>query len=191
LLNGELSHRLKNTLSIVQAIAIQTLGTADHAMLAAFSKRLNALSAAHDVLVKESWSAAPIGDVARAALCSFDESDRFNIAGPDLTIGPRATLALSLLLHELATNATKYGALSVPHGVVSLAWSITGEGKDAAMLLRWVERGGPPAVAPTRRGFGSRIIRMGLTGSGGVDLRYGEEGFTAEMSAPLQQMQQA
>lgn len=191
LLNGELSHRLKNTLSIVQAIALQTLGSADPAMLSAFSKRLNALSAAHDVLVKDSWSTASIDDVARAALCSFDESDRFNIAGPDLTIGPRATLALSLLLHELATNATKYGALSVPLGVVSVAWSVEGEGKDATMLLRWIERGGPPAVEPTRRGFGSRLIRMGLTGSGGVDLRYGEEGFTAEMSAPLQQMQQA
>lgn len=191
LLNGELSHRLKNTLSIVQAIAIQTLGTADPAMLSAFSKRLNALSAAHDVLVKESWSAASLGDVARAALCSFDESHRFRIEGPDLTIGPRATLALSLLLHELATNATKYGALSVPDGDVAIAWSVAGTGADATLSLRWVERGGPPAIEPTRRGFGSRIIRMGLTGSGGVNLRYEEQGFTAEMSAPLEQMQQA
>lgn len=191
LLNGELSHRLKNTLSIVQAIAIQTLGSVDPAMLSTFSKRLNALSAAHDVLVKDNWSTASIDDVARAALCSFDESERFNIAGPHLTIGPRATLALSLLLHELATNATKYGALSVPGGNVFLTWSIAGRASGATLLLRWVERGGPPAIAPTRRGFGSRIIRMGLTGSGGVDLRYEDQGFSAEMSAPLDQMQQA
>jgi len=191
LLNGELSHRLKNTLSIVQAIAIQTLGTADPAMLSAFSKRLNALSAAHDVLVKESWSTASLGDVAHAALGSFDEARRFTIQGPDLTIGPRATLALSLLLHELATNATKYGALSVQEGRVSLTWSCEDNGNGAQLSLEWVERGGPPAIAPTRRGFGSRIIRMGLTGSGGVDLRYEPEGFTAVMSAPLEQIQQA
>lgn len=188
LLNGELSHRLKNTLGVVQAIAIQTLGTADPEMLSAFSKRLNALSSAHDVLLKQSWSEAGLRDVVDGALVSFDQAARFHVAGPDLSIGPRATLALSLLLHELATNATKYGALSVSAGTVELSWSISA---DQTVTMRWAERGGPPAVEPKRRGFGSRIIRMGLTGSGGVDLRYGEEGLTAEMTAPLDQLQQA
>lgn len=100
-------------------------------------------------------------------------------------------MSLSLLLHELATNAGKYGALSVPEGRVSLRWAVRQQGGEEALEVNWAERGGPPAVEPVRRGFGSRIIRMGLTGSGGVKLRYDTQGLTAEMSAPMNQVQQA
>lgn len=124
LLNGELSHRLKNTLSVIQAIAFQTLSDAgNQEAVAAFGERLAALSKAHDVLTRQSWSAADIGEVVRGVLATFDEGGRISISGPSTMIGPRATLSLSLLLHELATNAIKHGSLSAPEGRVMLGWS--------------------------------------------------------------------
>lgn len=191
LLNGELAHRIKNTMSVVQAIAHQTLNKVeDQEAVAALGQRLGALASANDVLTRDNWSSASLGDVARSALATFGE-DRFAFSGPDVTIGPRATLALTLMLHELATNAAKYGALSSPSGTVSVTWEIRRHDDKDALDLTWVERGGPPAVEPTRRGFGSRIIRMGLSGSGGVELRYETEGLTMRATAPLYQIQEA
>lgn len=98
-----------------------------------------------------------------------------------MKVSPQAALSLSLLLHELATNAAKYGALFVKGGIVSLDWKIDSE----AFRLRWKENGGPPACAPVRRGFGSRLIAMGICGSRDVDLRYTDRGFEAEFAAPI------
>lgn len=191
LLNGELAHRIKNVMSVVQAIAHQTLGKSeDQEAVMAFSKRLGALASAQDVLTRENWSRARFDDVARGALSTFGE-DRFALSGPDVSIGPRATLALSLMLHELATNAVKYGALSVPNGRVGVTWSIRQDDGRDQLVLEWSERGGPPAVEPTRKGFGSRIISMGLSGSGGVDQRYEEDGLSVIATAPLDQIQEA
>ncbi|WP_374294478.1 PAS domain-containing protein [Sphingomonas sp.] len=191
LLNAELAHRIKNTMSVVQAIAHQTLGKAeDQTAVEAFGKRLGALASANDVLTRDNWSSAKLGDIARGALSTFGE-DRFTLTGPDVMIGPRATLALSLMLHELATNAAKYGALSVADGTVAIAWAVRRDGDKDALDLSWVESGGPPAVEPTRKGFGSRIIRMGLSGSGGVELRYEAEGLSVLATAPLYQVQEA
>jgi len=191
LLNGELAHRLKNTLGVVQAIAHQTLGRGGdlEAGLAAFGERLAALASAHDVLSAGSWARAEMADVVHKVLATFDDHGRVAVAGPALMLGPRATLSLSLLLHELATNATKYGAFSVPGGRVALDWQVDGASGDVRMT--WAERGGPPAVEPTRRGFGSRIIRMGLTGAGGTTLRYGDEGLTVDLFASADQLRQA
>lgn len=191
-LNGELSHRLKNSFAMVQAVASQTLkGVTEREAVDALNQRLRALSHAHDVLMQQSWSAASFRDVATAVLHVFEMGDRFELKGRDLEIGPRATLSLSLLLHELATNAVKYGALSVPEGHVEIEW-VAGrtEGEDE-FCMTWRERGGPPPTQPSGRGFGSRIIRMGLIGTGGVDLGYEPEGFEATMCASLSQMQQA
>lgn len=116
------------------------------------------------------------------------------MSGPDLDLSPRATLSVSLLVHELATNAAKYGGLSTPDGRVSASWYVEGHDKQAEVVLDWVENGGPPPVAPVqsrRQGFGSRLIAMGLAGSGGVDLRYPPSGFEATMRAPLEQLQDA
>jgi len=191
LLNGELAHRIKNTMSVVQAIAHQTLGKAqDQEAVTAFGQRLGALASANDVLTRDNWSSASLGDVARGALATFG-GEHFTLTGPDVTIGSRATLALTLMLHELATNAAKYGALSGPDGKVTVNWDVRRDGDKETLHLDWVERGGPPAVAPTRKGFGSRIIRMGLSGSGGVDLRYEPEGLTMQATAPLYQVQEA
>ncbi len=141
LLNGELSHRLKNTLAMVQGIAGQTLRTVpDQTPVQAFTERLIALSRAHDVLMQDSWAAAPILSVIERVLALQTALDRFRIEGPSLSLAPQATLSLSLLLHELTTNAVKYGALSVEGGSVHVAWRIeVGE-----------EKNGSPDLAGTR-----------------------------------------
>lgn len=193
LLNEELSHRLKNTLAMVLSIAGQTLRkVTDREPIEAFEKRIHALSTAHDVLLQQTWSSAPMRRIVDSVMKSAHGLDRIDVAGPDIFLGPRATLSLSLLLHELATNAAKYGGMSVPDGRVSITWRLTGEGEDAVVQLDWVERGGPPPQAPgtsNRKGFGSRLIQMGLAGTGGVELRYPMLGFEATMRAPYQQLQ--
>ena len=127
------------------------------------------------------------------ALATFEWADRINVSGPDIQLGPRATLSLSLLLHELGTNAVKYGAFSGPDGCVTVSWRL--EKLEAEpepdLVLTWRETGGPPVEAPKERGFGSRLIRMGLVGTGGVQLSYQASGFAAEMRAPLSQVQQS
>ncbi|MGC5780252.1 GAF domain-containing protein [Methylobacterium sp. NFXW15] len=192
-LNEEISHRLKNTFAMVISIATQTLRTVpERAPVEAFVRRIHALSSAHDVLLRQSWSAAPAQEVMRAVLVNAGHGERIELTGPELDLGPRATLSLSLLLHELATNAAKYGALSVPDGRVAVRWQLAGEGEEREVTLDWTERGGPPPTPPAssgRKGFGSRLIHLGLVGTGGVELRYPPSGFQATMRAPLVQLQ--
>lgn len=185
-LNEELSHRLKNTLAMVQAIAIQTLkDVSEKEAVASFTERVHALSMAHDVLMQESWAAAPIAAVVSAVIGTFGQAERFATSGPDIRLGPRGTLSLSMLLHELATNAFKYGSLSVKAGHVEVVWRLDQAESGSEVVIDWREVGGPPAREPTRKGFGSRLLRMGLIGTGGVTLAYLETGFTAEMRASL------
>lgn len=190
LLNEELSHRMKNTMAMIQAIAVQTLKTVtDRKAVAVFMERLLALSRAHEVLLQQNWAAAPMGTIVAVVLDAFGQPQRFHVSGPDVTLGPRSTLSLSLVLHELTTNAIKYGALSTESGHVRVAWRLDGDGREATLTLGWTEAGGPPATEPTHRGLGSRLIRAGLVGTGGVELRYSTSGFEAEMRAPLDQVQ--
>lgn len=186
LLNQELSHRLKNTLAMVQAIASQTLKhvTERHAV-DAFRQRLAALGLAHDILLQQSWAAAPIGTVVEKVLAFDAAAFRVKVQGPDVQLGSKAVLQLSLVLHELTTNAVKYGSLSVETGEVALEWQLDGPDEAKDILLTWTETGGPPASTPTRTGFGSRLIRTGLGGTGGVEMRYPAEGFFAEFRTPL------
>lgn len=189
LLNDELAHRIKNMFGVVQAIAFQTFGgTQDEAAVQTFEKRLSTLASAHDVLTGRNWSSALLGELARSVLETFDE-DRFILAGPDVEIGSRAALSLSLMLHELATNAVKYGALTQPGGQIALDWSLVPDDAGERLDLCWTERGGPPVEEPKRKGFGYRLIRMGLTGSGGVELDYSTHGLTVKATAPLHLMQ--
>ncbi|MGX7709389.1 PAS domain-containing protein [Methylobacterium sp. Gmos1] len=188
LLNGELSHRLKNTLSMVQGIAGQTLRSVpDQAPVQAFTQRLIALSRAHDVLLQDSWAAAPIHSVVERVLSLQSPLERFRIVGPNLALSPQATLSLSLLLHELTTNAVKYGALSNEVGAVSVAWWVEDD-DERTVVLTWQERGGPPAQAPTRHGFGARLIQIGLVGTREAQLSYTALGFDAEFRAPSSQV---
>lgn len=188
LLHEELGHRLKNTLALVQAMASQTLrNVADRAAVEAFEQRITALSRAHDVLLKQSWSAADMNDVVSGVLDLHGNSAQLRIHGPVMTIGPRAALSLSLLLHELATNAVKYGAMSVPEGEVDIEWGRDGE----TFVLTWTEQNGPEVVEPTTRGLGTRLIEMGLSGTGQVTKRYDPSGAFFEIRAPLRQIENA
>lgn len=181
LLNKELGHRLKNTLALVQAIAAQTLkGVEDTNLVEAFRERIVALAKAHDVLLQHDWATASLAAVVRETLAPLDGLQQAVISGPDLQVASRAALTLSLILHELATNAAKYGALSVPDGRVALRWSID----DGVFRLEWRETDGPPAREPQKTGFGSRLIRRGLSSAGTVDCRYPESGFEMDLSAP-------
>jgi len=158
LLLKESAHRVKNTLATVQAIAAQTMRDARPASLEAFRARLRALGEAHDLLTSENWHEAPLGEVVRRALKPF--GDRFIIEGSELYLPAQASLVLTMCLHELATNAAKYGALSNGIGNVHVAWTVAGEGT----LLTWLEVGGPPVAAPQRKGFGSLLIEQSFRG---------------------------
>jgi len=184
LLNKELGHRLKNTLSLVQAIAAQTLKGVDEDAVDAFRERIVALAKAHDVLLQQDWATASLGAIVRETLAPLDGLQQIVISGPEVQAGSRAALTLSLILHELATNAAKYGALSVPDGCVALQWSID----DGMFRLNWSERDGPPVRRPDRTGFGSRLIRRGLSTSGSVECRYLPDGFEMDLSAPEQDL---
>ncbi|MCG7363519.1 PAS domain-containing protein [Roseomonas sp. ACRSG] len=190
LVNQELSHRMKNMLAMVQAIASQTLkGVTERDAVQSFRSRLMALSHAHDVLLQTTWSAADLRSVVRTVLEGTGQTSRIRMNGPAVTLGPRATLSLSLLLHELTTNAMKHGALSVGSGYVTVDWCI--EAASNELVFDWQEHGGPPAREPTRQGFGSQLIRSGLTGTGETELCYSEAGFRAGMRADLDQIRDA
>ena len=176
---------------MVQAIATQTLrGMTEKDAVAAFRKRIYAIASAHSVLLQQNWSAAPVRDVVEAVLGTFEMDDRFDVGGPKVVLGPRATLSLSLLLHELATNALKYGGLSTDAGRVAINWRIeTSEHEE--LVLDWSESGGPPPQEPDRQGFGSRLIEMGLSGTGGSTVRYPVSGLEAVFRGPLAEIRQS
>jgi PAS domain S-box-containing protein len=170
LLVGEIKHRIKNTLATVQAIARQTLQGTPVEEREAFIARLMALANAHDLLTLERWNRADLRDVVERALMPFEEKHkaRFLIHGPDEAWldAQRASL-LTMALHELATNAVKYGSLSNAYGIVRLTWDVSTEGEIQKAKLIWRELGGPLVVPPERKGFGSFLIERALQGGGG------------------------
>jgi len=185
LLIQELAHRLKNTLSMVQAIASQTLrGSVDRAPLDAFERRLQALGVAHDVLVERNWVGADMRTTIGQVIGVFGCNDRIALTGPDVALGARAALALALILHELGTNAVKYGALSTADGTVLLDWTVA----DGHLRMTWQERGGPTVQQPVRRGFGSKLLRLGLAGTGDSDICYDPAGVRVSMGAALSEL---
>ena len=153
----ELSHRVKNSLSVVQAIARQTFGkiTPPQA-IDTFSLRIRALAGAYDTLLAEEWESADIRDVVQRAIAPHHEPDdqRFRLEGPHFVLPPKAVIAVSLILHELATNAAKYGALSNAEGHVVLTWQTEGD----RVGLQWMEQDGPPVSPPEREGFGTKVV---------------------------------
>ncbi|MBB5984142.1 sensor histidine kinase [Sphingobium lignivorans] len=183
--NQELAHRLKNTLAVVQGIAFQTLRHATPAAaLDAFGERLTALGHAHDILLRQGWSAVSLRRVISDSLAPHDGLGQIDLEGPDCPIGSHATLALSLMLNELATNAVKYGALSCPEGRIRLLWTI----EDGMFRLAWEESGGPEIAGPGQSGFGSRLIDRGLGSRSDVVRRYAPTGFSLKMRAPLEEI---
>ena len=156
LLVGELTHRVKNTLATVQALATQTLHSISVQEKTAFLARLHALGAVHEVLTQDGWERAPVRDIIQRALQPF-ATERIKIDGPYAPLDASRSMLLTMALHELATNAAKYGALSSDTGQISINWTALDTGDDLIRLY-WQEQGGPTVQPPVQKGFGSRLI---------------------------------
>lgn len=190
LLIGELNHRVKNVMATVQAIAAQTLGSASsmEEAQAAFGSRLIALGKAHDVLTQGNWEGSDLGTIVRDTVDPHDTGlDRFTVDGPYVHLVPSAALSLAMAVHELCTNAAKYGALSVKDGHVDIAWQLEGCAQDRRLHVRWTESGGPHVALPTTKGFGSRLIEraLALELGGQVLVAYEPSGVVCTIDAPM------
>jgi two-component sensor histidine kinase len=183
-LTEELTHRAKNTLTTVLAMAEQTFrGDQYREPREAFGRRVRTLSEAYNILTEASWSSTSITGVVASALSPYRTgTGRFTISGPEYALKPNQALTLALALNELATNAMKYGALKEPSGKIKIEWSVVDE-----FVFEWRESGGPQVVAPTRSGFGSRLIKNMLAGDfkGSVQLQYDPSGLVCKLNAPL------
>jgi PAS domain S-box-containing protein len=188
LLAREVDHRAKNTLAVVQAALRLTRADDVRGFVRIIEGRISSLARAHTLLAGKRWEGAPLRVVVEAELTPFLSpgpglAPRAELDGPDVTLAPPAVQALSMIMHELATNATKHGALSAAEGRVSVSWRLEGE----VLRLRWAERGGPPVVAPpARRGFGSRVLEATITGQlgGVVSQDWQAEGLVVEARLP-------
>jgi two-component sensor histidine kinase len=160
LLIDELNHRVKNTLAILQAIAAQTFRSASKTEREKFEGRLGALAEAHNLLSTEKWQGSGLRDVIGRVLQPYllNNPERLRMSGPSVPLSPRLAVVLSMILHEIATNAAKYGALSNDTGTIALDWEVTPENAVPKLRLIWAEAGGPHVSAPIQRGFGSRLI---------------------------------
>jgi PAS domain S-box-containing protein len=179
LLLRELAHRVNNTLAIILAMTQQSLRTmtSPEAFAESFAGRLQSFAEAHRLLLVSGWSGADLADLVRAALHGFAsaEDGRLTWDGPAVRVGPTQVTALGIVLHELGTNACKYGALSVDGGKVALSWEVICEASGECLRLHWTERGGPHVTPPSQRGLGSRIIERGLPDAV-IDWRFEPEG---------------
>lgn len=191
LLLDELNHRVKNTLATVQSLALQTRTPADARHRDdPFFRRLLALSQAHDLLTEASWESASLADVIRRTLdphFAVGDDRRIRLSGPAVQLPPNAAVTLHMGFHELATNAMKYGALSSAEGRIDVTWTIDGAAEPPTLEIEWRESGGPTVAAPTRRGFGSRMIERGIAHEfGGVcQLTFDPAGLACHMRLPL------
>ena len=193
LLVAELNHRVRNTLMVVQGIAHQTFKGVDVPgdRLEAFNARLFALASAHTALSRSNWSGADLADLVRQALsvCGGDLS-RITTRGPSVTLHPNAVVSLVLVMHELATNAIKYGALAQDAGHIMLAWTVAHPAAGEPVVeLDWRELGGTPVIAPSRTGFGTRLITTSVRHQlgGQVTLDYAPAGLTCHIAFPLKE----
>jgi PAS domain S-box-containing protein len=187
----ELNHRVKNTLSTVQSIAWQAFRNSSdaEAIREGIETRLFALSRSHDLLARENWESAGLIDVVNAALEPFGvagRAQRIVISGENIRLPPKVILALGIALHELATNAVKYGAFSNAAGSILIAWTIERKPEGERLMLRWQEKDGPPIAPPSRKGFGSQVIERGLAHElgGSTHLRYQPGGVVCTIDIP-------
>jgi PAS domain S-box-containing protein len=187
----EISHRSKNLLTVIQSIARRTARTAGtmEEFENRFERRLQGLAASHDVLVRKNWQGAPLAELVRQQLVPFVEiqSSRFELVGPDIVVTADAAQAIGLAIHELATNAIKYGALSAPTGKVRISWMLDGNaGASSQLSFNWIELGGPPATPPSRKGFGHVVIVDMIERSlnGKVAVEFAVEGLKWSVSMP-------
>jgi PAS domain S-box-containing protein len=192
MLIDELNHRVKNTLSTVQSIVTQALRRPAEpaAIRDAIESRILALSRSHDLLTNSNWGGAGLHDLVDTALHPFEvvagRAERFTIVGDNIHVSPRTALSLAIALHELATNAVKYGAFSNDAGKIAIDWTMS-SGAEDRLVLRWRERDGPPVSAPMHKGFGSWVIERGLAHElgGQVTLEYLSHGVACTIDIPL------
>ncbi|MDP3855879.1 sensor histidine kinase [Phenylobacterium sp.] len=192
LLINELNHRVKNTLATVQYISAQTLRVSSSIEEAglAFEDRLLSLSRAHNVLTRANWESAGLRDIVAEAMTPYGAvaEQRLRMSGPDVRLAPHTALAIAMALQELATNAAKYGSLSSETGRIDIDWTIAPSARGDRLKLVWAESGGPLVAAPTRRGFGSRLLERGLAREigGEVRLAFAADGVVCTMEGPIE-----
>jgi len=189
ILIAELNHRVKNVLAIVQALAHQTFKDRVPESLAnAFSGRLSALAAAHSILTKSKWEAAKVKDLAEAVLQPhLGDRQRISLDGDDSSVPPQLAVNIAMALHELSTNAVKYGALSHSDGRVELRWQVA-QHSEPRLHLEWREHDGPPVEEPMREGFGTRMLKRIVTSElkGKVKLDFSPDGLDCSIEVPVQ-----
>lgn len=187
---AELDHRVKNTLATIQSLVKYSAASA--ASLETFTRtvqmRLHAMARTHDLLTLARWEGAVLATIVEAEAAPYGGAKRVKLDGPAVTLKPKAALSLALAIHELATNAAKYGALSVPEGRVEVAWDVRHE--TQSLVFAWRERGGPPVASPTRRGFGRTLLERSLAYEvdGRVTLEFARDGFVCVAELPLGQL---
>jgi two-component sensor histidine kinase len=191
LLLHELNHRVKNTLATVQSIAFMTRRSPGDAQTLwdRFADRLEALAKTHDLITSQGWSGAQFRSLLEAELAPYQDGSgrRITLKGGPVELSPDAVLALGLVIHELATNAAKYGALSSDVGRVGVAWQVERTGESRKLMIDWREQDGPAVSPPERKGFGSRLIERGVVQqlSGRIDLDYQSSGLRCAIELPL------
>lgn len=192
---GELHHRVKNVLAIASAIASQSLRGAASVEAAAktIASRFAALGVSHDLLIREGWTGVGCRSLIKNAILAFQTEGlkQFTIMGDNIAISSGPAVALSMVVHELSTNALKYGALSVPEGRVSIVWAVDEEARR--FKLEWRESGGPDVVEPKEKSFGSRFIEQALPGQlqGEARLIFGPSGLVCDVNIPIASLQES
>ena len=185
LLIGELNHRIQNLFAVVQSVALNSL-SADRSLMDArevFIERLQSLGRAYTMLTEQEWRGAPLRQILEAETSAF--ADRVRLDGIDVMVREKAAQSFALILHELTTNAGKYGALSVPTGRVDVRWSVGRDDRPGMFVLSWEETGGPTVVPPTRTGFGRKIIEDTMRRIGSYQIEYAPSGLKFRMEAPI------
>ncbi len=191
LLINELNHRVKNTLAVVQGLATQSFGVGGDPSnaLNTFGARLSALAGAHNLLTQRNWESANVAEIVRASLQATAgvDADRYRLDGPHVRLQPQTAVSLSMIIHELATNAIKYGSLSTNVGKVEVTWHAASEEGGQRLVLDWQESGGPTVEQPKQNGFGTRLIGRGLGNrrDGGVTLDFQPGGLHSRIEAVL------
>jgi PAS domain S-box-containing protein len=191
LLINELNHRVKNTLAIVQSLASQSFRQIPESEAArrSFDARLTALAAAHSLLTDWNWESARLVDTVQTSVAATAgaAAERFRINGPDFALQPQTAVSLAMIIHELCTNAIKYGALSGESGRVDINWSLEEEDGQCRLAVEWAENDGPPVADPQRRGFGTRLIERGMSAeqNSAVTLRFDPGGLRCSITALL------
>ena len=185
---NEIKHRVKNTLGTVQAMAAQTFRKAPAEERNLFVGRIHALADAHDVLTQRDWGNVSLNELTTRVLHPFVDAKqkRMSAEGPDLEISPNRALLIAMVLHEMGTNAVKYGALSNDTGIVTAVWNVEQGSEGRRLKLVWTEQGGPPVEPPVHKGFGSRMIEHAIRGEQGAsEFVFDPKGLVCRIEMPV------